>query len=91
MRIDSNIPNLQGVSADRPENSSVTANRARTTSQPDGESIPEDTVSITSLTNQAMQTSPMREDMVESLRQSVANGQYQLDPHAIAAAMVGQA
>jgi anti-sigma28 factor (negative regulator of flagellin synthesis) len=48
-------------------------------------------VSVTSLTTQALQTPAVRQDVVNSLQQSFASGQYRLDPSAMAAAMLGEA
>lgn len=90
MRIGSNIPDLQGVSTDRTESSS-SANKARAASTEESESFPEDTVSISTLTARALQSPEVRQDKVDSLRQSVSSGEYQVDPSAIAAAMVGEA
>lgn len=91
MRIGPNLPDLQGVSTNRAENSSAATGKPSVESSGDSESFGEDTVSISSLTAKAVQMPATREDKVESLRQSVASGQYQLDPQAIAAAMVNQA
>lgn len=90
MRIGPNIPDLHGVSADRTQNAS-SAKSARLASSQESESLPEDTVTISTLTAKVLQMPDVRQDKVDSLRQSVANGQYQLDPHAIAAAMVNEA
>ncbi len=89
MRIGPNLANVQGLSSDRAENSSANG-RAVSEAIGGSENFPEDTVSITSLTSKAMQTPVVREDQVESLRQSVMNGTYELNPRAIAAAMVGE-
>lgn len=87
MRIGPNISDVQGLSTERTDNS---ASKGRELSNAAGssESFPEDMVSITSLTSKAMQTPSVRDEQVESLRQSVANGTYELNPTAIAAAMV---
>jgi len=42
---------------------------------------------IQSLTAEAMNTPAVRQDKVDALKQSVANGEYQLDPSAIASAI----
>jgi flagellar biosynthesis anti-sigma factor FlgM len=90
MRIGPNIPDLQDVSPERAEGSASSTNAARTASGEESESFPEDTVTISSLTNQALQMPEVRQDMVDSLSQSVSSGQYRLDPSMIAAALVGQ-
>jgi len=88
MRIGSNLPDLQGVSNDRAESSSPS--KARAASTEEGESFAEDTVSISALTAKALQMPEVRQDKVDSLRQSVSSGQYELDPTMIAAAMVNE-
>lgn len=90
MRIGSNLPDLQGVLNDRAESSS-SPSKARAASAEEGESFAEDTVSISALTAKALQMPEVRQDKVDSLRQSVSNGQYELDPNMIAAAMVNEA
>jgi flagellar biosynthesis anti-sigma factor FlgM len=89
MRIGPNIPDLEGVSAARTENAS-SAGKANPAVE-ENESFPEDTVTISTLTAKALQMPEVRQDKVDSLRQSVSSGQYQVDPYAIAAAMVGEA
>jgi flagellar biosynthesis anti-sigma factor FlgM len=91
MRIGPNLTDPQGVSTNRAENSSATSGKPHVESFEESDSFPEDMVSISSLAAKAMQTPAVREDRVETLRQSVASGQYELDPDAIAAAMVNQA
>ena len=83
MRIGLNSSDLQAVS-----NNATPSSAGKT--QPAGEagdSFPEDTVTIGGLAMRALQTPEVR-DEVASLQQSVANGQYELDPHAIAEAML---
>ena len=91
MRIGPNVADAQGVSTGRAENSSATSGKARVESSADSEGFGEDTVSISSLAAKAMQMPATREEEVEGFRQSVASGQYELDPDAIAAAMISQA
>jgi flagellar biosynthesis anti-sigma factor FlgM len=45
---------------------------------------------VGALVNAAMQTPDVRQGMVDSLRQSVSSGQYELDPTRIAASMVSE-
>lgn len=45
---------------------------------------------ISSLVSEAMNTPAIRQDKVQSLQQAIANGQYQLDPHQIAGAMIDE-
>lgn len=90
MRIGPNIPDLQGISAPRSDNAS-SASKAHPGTAEANDSFSEDTVTINTLTTKALQMPDIREDKVDSLRQSVSSGQYQLDPYAIAAAMVNEA
>jgi flagellar biosynthesis anti-sigma factor FlgM len=83
MRIGLNTPDLQGVS-----NDAATSGKARPEASEGGDSFPEDTVSISSLALQALQTPDIRHDQVANLQQSVSDGQYALDPSAIAEAML---
>jgi flagellar biosynthesis anti-sigma factor FlgM len=46
--------------------------------------------SIGSLVSEAMSSPAIRADKVSSLQQSIANGQYKLDPEAIAGAMINE-
>jgi flagellar biosynthesis anti-sigma factor FlgM len=55
--------------------------------QDDWTSFQSDSVSVQSLTSQALDSPEVRQDTVDALRQSVASGQYQVDPANIAAAI----
>jgi flagellar biosynthesis anti-sigma factor FlgM len=55
--------------------------------QDDWTSFQSDSVSVQSLTSQALDSPEVRQDTVDALRQSVASGQYQADPTNIAAAI----
>jgi flagellar biosynthesis anti-sigma factor FlgM len=46
--------------------------------------------SISSLVSEAMGSPAIRTDKVASLQQLIANGQYKLDPEAIAGAMINE-
>ena len=58
-----------------------------TGAQDDWTSFYSDSTSVQSLTSQALDSPAIRQDTVDALRQSVANGQYQVDPMNIAAAI----
>jgi flagellar biosynthesis anti-sigma factor FlgM len=87
MRIGLNTPDLHSVSNETAE--SAAAGKLRALPSEDGDSFPEDTVTISSLASQALQTPDIRHDQVGFLQQSVSSGQYELDPNAIAEAMLG--
>jgi flagellar biosynthesis anti-sigma factor FlgM len=46
--------------------------------------------SVGSLVSQAMNTPAVRADKVASLQQAISSGQYELDPHKIAASMLDE-
>ncbi len=87
MRIGPNIPDLQGISSSRSEQTSSACSKETAVSGQVGDQFPEDMVSLGSLKSKALQTPEVREERVARLQQSVANGQYRLAPVAIAAAM----
>jgi len=89
MRIGLNTPDLQGVSTETTAGSSAVS-KTRRVSGEEGDSFPEDTVTISSLASRALQTPAIRHDQVGGLQQSVADGNYELDPGAIAEAMLHQ-
>ena len=47
-----------------------------------------DTVAVSSLASKALETTPIRQDKVDSLRQAINNGQYKIEPDKIADAML---
>jgi flagellar biosynthesis anti-sigma factor FlgM len=88
MRIGLNSPDLQNVSNETATASTAAPGKPRPASGDNADSFPEDTVSISSLSVRALQTPEVRHDQVESLQQSVSHGEYELDPSAIAEAML---
>ena len=54
----------------------------------DRTTLTSDSAAVESLVSTAMNSSTVRQETVESLRQAVGSGQYQLDPAAIANAML---
>ena len=54
----------------------------------DRTTLSSDTVAISSLASQAMETAPIRQDRVDSLRQAIEKGQYKLEPDKIADAIL---
>jgi negative regulator of flagellin synthesis FlgM len=49
-----------------------------------------DATSVSSLVSQALKTPEVRQDKVDSLKQAVSTGQYQLDPSKIAGSILGE-
>ena len=88
MRIGWNSTDLQGISrqtADSPSSKAKTANAVSTESW---DTLSEDTVTISSLAARALETPDVRQEKVDALHDQVGSGQYQLDPAAIAEAML---
>ena len=92
MRIGLNTPDPQGVSAHKPANSSASSssNNASRMSAEKSEVSLHDAASASALATRALQTPEVRQDRVDSLRQSIARGQYRLDAKASAEAMLKQ-
>lgn len=92
MRID-----LNGLTADQittTKQSSTPVGRAGTapSTQPaeDQASLSLDTVGISALAAKAMQMPEIRQDKVDALRQTIRQGQYQVDPTKVADAMLNE-
>jgi negative regulator of flagellin synthesis FlgM len=64
------------------------ATQTGSTGAEDRATFTSDSTSVNSLVSTAMQFPEVRQDTVDSLRQAVNSGQYQLDPSKIAASMV---
>ena len=91
MRIGLNTTDPQLASADQAKKSSATALDQSEASAADNKTtLSEDNVSLSSLATQALNQPEVRQSQVDSLRQSIASGEYQLDPGAIADAILGQ-
>lgn len=88
MRIGWNSTDLQGISRQTTDSPSSKAKTANTGSTESWETLSEDTVSISSLAARAMGSPDVRQGKVDALHDQVASGQYQLDPAAIAEAML---
>ena len=56
----------------------------------DTATLSSDSVSISSLTTQAMQTPEIRQDKVDALRQAISSGNYKLDPEQIAGSILSE-
>jgi flagellar biosynthesis anti-sigma factor FlgM len=90
MRIGLNVPDQQSISAEQAQKPSTpAANQAESSPAGDNATFSQDRVTLSSLATQAMGMPEVRQAQVDSLRQSVSSGQYQLDPHAIADAILG--
>jgi flagellar biosynthesis anti-sigma factor FlgM len=90
MRIGFNSADPQSVSTEQAQKSSTAAiNPSEVSSTGDKSGISQDRVTLSALATQALGTPEMRQDQVDSLRQSISSGQYQLDPGGIADAILG--
>ncbi len=56
----------------------------------DRTTLTSDTTSLASLVSTALNSPEVRQGRVDNLRQAISNGEYQVDPSSIAAAMVGE-
>jgi flagellar biosynthesis anti-sigma factor FlgM len=89
MRIDLNAFDPQSVSADPTKKAAGdVANELGIAPEADQATLPEDKVSLSALSTQALGLPEVRQGVVDSLRQSISSGQYKLDPSAIADAML---
>jgi flagellar biosynthesis anti-sigma factor FlgM len=88
MRIGLNTPDPQTISTEKPSTSSSSANGAISTNQKYEDAFSGDSVTLSSLAKGALDTPEIRQDKVDSLRQRISSGQYELDPKSIADAML---
>jgi flagellar biosynthesis anti-sigma factor FlgM len=91
MKIDVNSLTANQLSVDRgPKQVSNGSVAGAQNSTEDRTTLQTDSQSIQSLTSQALNSPEIRQGKVDSLRQSVSSGQYQVSPSAIAGAMIDQ-
>jgi flagellar biosynthesis anti-sigma factor FlgM len=91
MRIGLNAPDPQPVSAEQAQKSSTAAtNYSGPSGAGDKSAFSQDTVTLSALATQALRTPEVRQGLIDRLKQSISGGQYQLDPHEIADAMLGE-
>ncbi len=96
MRIGLNTPDPQSISAEQPpvstEQTKKSAVAAANQSEPapanDKNVLSQDRVTLSALASQALGMPEVRQGQVDSLRQSINNGQYKLDPNQIADAIL---
>jgi flagellar biosynthesis anti-sigma factor FlgM len=85
-----NTPDPQTISTGKPSTSSTSANEAARANQKYEDAFSGDSVNLSSLAKSALNTPEIRQDKVDSLRQSISSGQYGLDPKSIADAMLAE-
>ena len=56
----------------------------------DRTTLTSDTTSLASLVGTALSSPEVRQGKVDNLRQAINNGEYQVDPSSVAAAMIGE-
>jgi flagellar biosynthesis anti-sigma factor FlgM len=88
MRIGWNSTDLQGVSRQTTDSPSSKAKPGNIVSPESWDTLSEDTVNISSLAARAMESPDVRQEKVDALHEQVGTGRYQLDPAAIAEAML---
>jgi len=90
MRIGLNTPVPEGVSSERTSDSAVSTNAKSAASAQNADAFASDTVSLSALASKALQSPEIRQDKVDSLRQQIESGQYQVDAKSIADAILNQ-
>jgi flagellar biosynthesis anti-sigma factor FlgM len=89
MRIDLTNIRFQGLERDD-KTRKAGSKAASAPSVEDKASLSTDTLSVSALEAQAMNTPPIRQDKVEALRQSIQNGDYRVEADKIAHAILEQ-
>jgi flagellar biosynthesis anti-sigma factor FlgM len=91
MRIGLTTPDPQSILAESATKPSTAATvRSEASPVGDPKDLSRDTVTLSTLASQALGLPEVRQDQIDSLRQSINSGQYQLDPHQIADAILGR-
>lgn len=86
MRIGLNTPDPEAASTERTKKSN--GNAQSTTAAKVSSNGVEDKLTLTALSSKAMETPEIRQEKVDSLRQSISSGQYQLDSNESAEALL---
>ena len=89
MRIGLNPLDPQRVSTEQTSTSSAAVRQTGKVPGEDADTFSSDNVTLSALANRALQMPEIRQEKVASLQQSMASGQYQIDTHSIAAAILG--
>jgi flagellar biosynthesis anti-sigma factor FlgM len=89
MRIEINTPDMQSISAEQAKKSPVAAtNTADPTRAGDETSFSQDKVTLSALATQALGQPEVRQSLVDSLRQDVSAGRYEVNANQIADAIL---
>jgi flagellar biosynthesis anti-sigma factor FlgM len=89
MKIEANSPAVSQLTANRgPRQVSTGGQSDIQGATEDRTTFHSDPTSVQSLTSQALNSPEIRQNKVDALRQSVGNGEYQIDPTKIAEAFI---
>ena len=89
MRIGLNQPDPQSISAEQAKKSATSATNQPEAAPPaEKPAVSQDRVTLSALASQALGMPEVRQGQVDSLRQSINKGQYQLDANEIADAIL---
>jgi flagellar biosynthesis anti-sigma factor FlgM len=90
MRIDAYNPAASDVASDAslPQSGAQSVTQPGGASEQDRATLSSDSASASSLVGIALNSPEVRQDKVDSLTQSIQNGEYDLDPAKIASAMI---
>ncbi len=90
MRIGLNVPDQQSLLAEQTRKSSTDAtNQTGATPLGDKTDLSQDKITLSALSTQVLSQPDVRQNLVDSLRQSVNSGSYNLDPNEIAKSIFG--
>jgi flagellar biosynthesis anti-sigma factor FlgM len=89
MRIDINTPDMQSIATEQAKKSPAAATPSNSLRAGDETDFSQDKVTLSALATQALGQPEVRQGLVDSLRESVSSGQYQVDPNQIAGAILG--
>ena len=90
MRIGLNSPDPQVVTTEQTSTSSSSACQTGRSAGESDDTFSSDTVTASGLANQVLQMPDVRQAKIDSLQQSIANGQYEVDAKGTAEAMLSQ-
>lgn len=96
MKVDLNSVDTSTLSSVASTQRGQNANAAASATAADAEvgedktTLTSDSAGIKALTTKAMESSEVRQDKIEALRQAIKSGQYKLEPDKIAQAMIEQ-
>ena len=91
MKIDLGAPALAQASVERSNTKASTGSTAANSSvSEDRTTFSSTSTSVKSLVSQALSSPEVRQDKVDSLRQSISSGEYKIDPNKIAGAIISE-